>query len=204
MFSYPSFLTIEDERVNFNTDFRNWIKIIIAGDDEQLADTECMTAQFRLAFADWDNNDFKLKVIKNPRKYYELLRKFLTCESESKKDLTSKKNTFDWEQDWDYIVGAFVQCYKIDLEVESIHWYKFMALFNSLDSECQFMKIVGYRSMNLYEIKDKKMREMYGKLKKQYKLKDKWATLEDDNDGIWLPQEVLDARQLEKGVNNEI
>jgi hypothetical protein len=203
MFNYPSFLTIEDERVNFNTDFRNWIKILISGDDEQLTNSECLVMQFRLAFADWDNIKFRNKVIKEPAKYYELLRKFLTCESESKNS-TSKKNTFNWEQDWDYIVGAFIQCYKIDLEIEPIHWYKFMALFNSLDSECQFMKIVGYRSMNLHEIKDKKMREMYGKLKKQYELKDKWATLEYDNNEVWLPQEVLDARQREKGVNNEI
>jgi hypothetical protein len=45
---------------------------------------------------------------------------------------------------------------------------------------------------------------MYGKLKKQYELKDKWATLEYDNNEVWLPQEVLDARQREKGVDNEI
>lgn len=206
MFAYPKYFMLEDQQVNFNTDFKNWIKILIVGDDEQLTDTECLAIQFRLAFADWDKAEFRNKAIKDPQKYYELIKKFLTCEVVKDKDsVSTKKHTFDWEQDWDYILGAFVQCYKMDLEIESLHWYKFMALFNSLDTETQFMKIIGYRSMNLHEIKDKKMREMYGKLKQQYKLKNKWDSLEkEEENSVWIPQEVLDARQKEKGVDNEI
>jgi hypothetical protein len=206
LFNYPDFLILDDKQVRFNTDFRNWIKILIVGDDEQLTDSQTMAFQFRLAFSDWDTKEFRDEVIKNPLPYYDIMKKFLIREKEKEQDNKSstERKTFDWEQDWDYITSAFKQQYNLDLEVDKVHWYKFMAMFNSLDAETQFSKIIGYRAINLSDIKDKKMREFYGKMKDQYRIKDKWDSIEREETSIWIPQEVIDARQNEKGVNNEL
>ena len=61
--------------------------------------------------------------------------------------------------------------YHIDLQdIEGLHWWKFKALFNSLSSDCKFIKILEYRSIDLSEIQDKQQKNFYRKMKKLYAL----------------------------------
>ena len=44
--------------------------------------------------------------------------------------------------------------YKIDLNsIKYLHWWKFKALFNNLNENIQFSKIMSYRAMDLSKIK---------------------------------------------------
>lgn len=60
-----------------------------------------------------------------------------------------KKASYSFEHDAPYIYAAFQQIYGIDLTCCSMHWWKFRALFKALPDTCEFIKIVGYRSMEI-------------------------------------------------------
>lgn len=83
---------------------------------------------------------------------------------------TSKK-VYDFEYDGDYIYAAFLEQYGIDLQdIPHLHWWKFKALFKSLKEDTEIVKIMGYRSVNVNEINDKKEKERYKRLQRLYKL----------------------------------
>ena len=61
--------------------------------------------------------------------------------------------------------------YNIDLQdIEYLHWWKFRALFDSLDENNRLSKIIQYRSMDLTKIKDKEQKKFYKNMKKLYKI----------------------------------
>ena len=66
-----------------------------------------------------------------------------------------------------------MQQYGIDLQdIEYLHWWKFKALFNGLAENTQFVKIMGYRAMDISKIKDKKEKKRYRELQRLYALPD--------------------------------
>lgn len=78
---------------------------------------------------------------------------------------------YSFEYDDDYIYSAFLAQYGIDLQdIENLHWWKFKAMFKALKEENEFVKIMGYRSMDLSKIKDKEQKEHYKKMKQMYKI----------------------------------
>ena len=103
---------------------------------------------------------------------------FYSCnenkQNENKKTDNKKgKQIYSYEVDDKYIYSAFMERYKIDLNsIKYLHWGKFRALFNSLNENVQFSKIMSYRAINLNEIKDKDMKKRYRKLKTLYALPD--------------------------------
>lgn len=69
----------------------------------------------------------------------------------------NKSQIFSYKHDDLYIWAAFKQIYNVDLSHENIHWWKFRAMFISLPSNCEFVKIKGYRA---YNGKDKNLLEL--------------------------------------------
>lgn len=103
---------------------------------------------------------------------------FYRCgEDEKENNSTStgnNKKIFDYEADGQYIYSAFLSQYRIDLqEIEYLHWWKFKALFESLNEDNEIIKIMQYRAMDLSKIKDKEQRKFYKKMQKLYALKEK-------------------------------
>lgn len=92
----------------------------------------------------------------------------------TKKQKTTKASqVFSYKHDSDLIWSAFwMYGNRIDLSKEKLHWWKFRAIWNSLPSECEFVKIKGYRA---YEGKDEDMLE----LKEYYKLPPTEAEIKD-------------------------
>ena len=61
--------------------------------------------------------------------------------------------------------------YGIDLQdVEDLHWWKFRAMFNSLTNQCEFVKIMEYRSIDLKDDMPKEQKSFYRKMKRIYAL----------------------------------
>jgi len=93
---------------------------------------------------------------------------------------TSQRNTsgngsnnqrlYDYEIDSARIISAFKAQYNIDLTSENLHWWLFKSYFTDLDPECNFVKIMSYRGINLKDIKNNKERARYKQLKELYKL----------------------------------
>lgn len=79
----------------------------------------------------------------------------------------SKEILFDYRIDGAYIYAAFMSQYGIDLvDVEELHWYKFLALFKGLKDDEIICKIMGYRG---YE-KDDGKTDRFDKLKEAWRI----------------------------------
>lgn len=161
----PQTLIINNKEITINTDYRLFVRFEL---EMQENDTKKAIKNVLSAFYP----AFLLKSITN-----EMVDKFIwfyKCGKEDKPHKSGKgKNVraYDFKEDDDLIYSAFLETYGIDISRE-MHWWKFKALFNGLNSECEFCKIKSYR---LYDGKDKNLLE----LKDFYKLPPTQNEIED-------------------------
>lgn len=95
----------------------------------------------------------------------------------------AKGRVYHFAYDGPYFYAAFLSQYGIDLlDVPFLHWWKFKALFRALDSECQLMKIMGYRAMPLSPELTREQRRHYQHLKALYALPDLRSEAEKERD----------------------
>lgn len=81
------------------------------------------------------------------------------------------KRIYSFEYDDDYIYSAFLTQYHIDLQdIDYLHWWKFRAMFRALDENCQFCKIMGYRSIKINNKMTKEQKAFYRHMKAAYAL----------------------------------
>lgn len=110
----------------------------------------------------------------------------------------SRAPAFSFAQDAPYIYAAFKEQYGIDLTEAELHWWKFMALFESLNEETKMSRIMYYRKANTSGL-PKERRAFLNEMKKLYEITDSSAvgkkmTLEDRN-RKWI--EYVRTRQAE-------
>ncbi len=166
------------------TDFRESIKFELLMQDEKINETDKVKLALNLYFYDIDiKNTEQLKKAINDMLW------FYKCGKEEQEEKTSQKASggytkriYSYEFDAEYIFSAFMEQYKIDLNKEHLHWWKFKSLFNSLNEEVLFSKIMSYRAIDLSKIKDKDMKKYYKKMKKIYALPDLRSEEEKEND----------------------
>lgn len=105
---------------------------------------------------------------------------------------------FSFSQDAPYIYAAFKEQYGIDLlSREKLHWWKFLALFESLGEETKMAKIMYYRTVSTSGM-SKDRRAFINEMKKAYKLDGgKKLTLEERNQQ-W--KEYVKKRNQERTV----
>lgn len=165
---------------------------VIIGKAEYAIDTDFrVMAEFENAIMNSDRNDSKksAEIFTNTLKRFYLgnvphdinaaidrMWWFYRCGE----DAGSQKNTYgntsrnqrlyDYEIDGSRIISAFKSQYNIDLTSENLHWWLFKSYFMDLDTECNFVKIMSYRGINLKDIKNAKERNRYKRLKELYKL----------------------------------
>ncbi len=74
----------------------------------------------------------------------------------------------DYELDGDLIYSAFLGQYGIDLvEVEELHWHKFLALLNGLNEGTKLREVMGYRC---YEKSTGKGKDIYEELRRAWEI----------------------------------
>lgn len=87
-----------------------------------------------------------------------------------KKDRVS----YSFEQDAPYIYAAFMEVYKINLQripSKELHWWEFVALFDSLPDDCKIRKIMYWRTCDTSGMARKEVQRI-NELRKAYELKD--------------------------------
>lgn len=77
---------------------------------------------------------------------------------------------YDFAQDADALMASFQQAYGIDLERDSLHWWKFRRLMFGLPGDTPFMQRVQYRVADLDKL-PKEQRKHYRKMRRLYALK---------------------------------
>ena len=155
------------------TDFRESIKFELLMQDNNIDEKDKVEQALRLYYYD-------LSKITNIKKAIDEVVWFYACGKNKKVDNKTENNNnketkqiYSYEFDAEYIYSAFLQQYKIDLNsIRYMHWWKFKALMENLNEDTQFVKIMGYRAVDISKIKDKEEKARYKKLKKTYALPD--------------------------------
>lgn len=80
------------------------------------------------------------------------------------------RKAYDFDQDAGAIYSAFMSAYGIDLRRAQMHWWQFRELFWGLPPECEFVKIMGYRTADLKGM-GKTQKKHYEKMRKLYAIK---------------------------------
>lgn len=114
----------------------------------------------------------------NIEKALNALIDFYLCGEEIKstkkvgKQKINQKSNYSFEQDATYIYAAFFSQYGIDLNsIESLHWWKFSALFRSLGDDQKISQIMYYRDVDL-KGKSKGEKKFLKAMKEKYALKE--------------------------------
>lgn len=187
----PTSFVINNKTYEFNSGFRESIIFTLMMQDDSLTDEEKILGALKLYYP---------IIPKDTEKALEKIYWFYSkgnVEEDNKKVKQGKrifkrnnKKAYDFEVDSDLIFTAFMSQYNINLNRENLHWWEFMALFNSLNDDNEIVKIMNYRTIDLTSIEDKKERKMYSDLQKYYSLEDRISKEE---------QELLNKKRAEWG-----
>lgn len=86
---------------------------------------------------------------------------------------------YDFEVDASLFFAAFYAQYHIDLnEIEYLHWWKFMALFEGLDRSCELHRVISIRSTDVGTIDNPREKQRILSLQERYRI-DAGLTVED-------------------------
>lgn len=170
-------------RLKIRTDFRESIKFELLMQDSKLNEEEKVKLALNLYYNLNDITDVK-KAVEDIIWFYKGGKNEKeNVDKEVKKSNSKEKQIYSYEFDAEYIYSAFMEQYNIDLNsIKYLHWWKFKALFNSLNENVLFSKIMGYRAMDLSKIKDKSIKKQYKKLQELYKLPDMRTEQEKEDD----------------------
>lgn len=167
----PTSFSIDNKKYEFNYDFRTSILFCLLMQDTELTEEQKILQGLQLYYPE---------IPDNIEEAYEKILYFYSRGKDiedNKKVKQGKKifnrnnnRAFDFEVDSDLIFTAFMTQYNINLNKENLHWWEFMALFNSLNDTNEIVKIMNYRTIDINSIEDKKERKTYKQLQDYYSL----------------------------------
>jgi len=140
----PYTINIGGKAFNVNTDFRVWMR-------------------FSNSFEKWDKKGeldisylFKdeMPIFRNKEDYDGIFEFAFPTNIVPKSNESIGVRVLDYEIDADYIYSAFLQQYGIDLMDADMHWHKFKALLNGINTGTKLHDIMGYRSYTGESIKN--------------------------------------------------
>lgn len=177
---YPTSVIVDGESYPICTDFRDWIAFFDMRDDTSAEKEDIILCAFS-----W----FKDTAPTNKNQGFQALLDFASCKdlvfkfnNETQVESNNfKKPILSYCYDCEYILGAFLQVYHMDLNtIDYMHWYKFNALIKALPEDTPLKQRMIYRNTNLCDIKDKAERKRIKKIKQE----------------IALPSKSMDAFQV--------
>ncbi|EHR33438.1 hypothetical protein HMPREF9709_01186 [Helcococcus kunzii ATCC 51366] len=179
--NYPKYIIYNNTEIPINWDFRAGIEFEKLIYDSSISEEERLIKILE--------NYFKLlPKIDEPHLLINEILKFYRCGKElprinEEDDVIRKKQAYDFVEDWGYIHAAFLQQYRVDLNtVKNLHWWQFKGMFESLDENTQFKKILGFRLIKIDSKMSKEQKKYYNEMKEIYKLPDKRTQEEIDEE----------------------
>ena len=189
----PTSVLINGVEYTIRSNFRTMIRLEELLQDPDVDEQDRVWLALRL---------FYHEIPENMEKAVEQLLWFYRCDKQEnlyqkkarKRKVKRTDRIYDFQYDDDYIYAAFMSQYHLDLhEVEYLHWWKFRAMFNSLNDDTQFVKIMEYRAVELDKV-PKEKRAFYKRMKQLYALPLSQSEEERQNA---LEQALLNGQSLE-------
>lgn len=162
--SVPESLIIAGTEYKINTDYSVWLKFEMLLSDEVEDSKATLLDIKKLIFMS------KIPPDRADEETTEQILWFYRCGKPEQKGSGSSKKIFDYDYDDGYICAAFMEQYHIDLNKANLHWWKFHALMLSLSENTEFVKIMGYRAIEINSKMTAAQKAFYQKMKKHYKL----------------------------------
>lgn len=162
----PVSIVVDGAEYEINSDFRTSIKFEIMMSNATLPDQGKIISALKLYYK---------KIPHDITKAVEEMLMFYRGGQGQEENKGSKKGSskpvYSFDYDSDYIYAAFLAQYGIDLQsIEYLHWWKFKALFQSLNDTNKIVKIMQYRAMEITSSMSKEQKKFYSDMKKQYAL----------------------------------
>jgi len=181
----PESVDILGKTYNINTDFRASILFEIMVQDKRITPNEKKAIGISLYFdtkpIGLDNSEILAETMEQILWFYRCGKEIEFVEGKEEQPI------LDYEFDADYIYSAFLTQYGIDLQIENLHWWKFRALFKSLNDTNKIIKIMQYRGMKIDNKMSPENKKFYREMKHIYKIPDKRKQSEIEasfNDGM--------------------
>jgi hypothetical protein len=151
----PNTVLVNGRAYSIYTDYRAWMKFENSIKNMELSDSTEIGYLF-----------------KNDRPYRCDIRDLLVFsrpQSELPRPIReSNVIVLDYCTDSDLIYSAFLGQYGIDLiEIEELHWHKFLALLGGINESTKLREVMGYRS---YKKDNRKDRDIYEELKAAWEI----------------------------------
>ena len=189
----PESVEVNGAEYEINSDFRTSILFELLMQDPEIDETEKALSAIDLYFNNESNKDkrFDTNIFKG---LIDAMMWFYGCgkeeakqskdeEIEGEEPVRHNELIYNFNFDDEYIYGAYLTQYGIDLNsIDYLHWWKFRAMMKGLDSELQFVKIMGYRAIEITSDMSKSEKKHYTKMKKLYALPDLRTEEEKERD----------------------
>lgn len=131
----PESVEIDGVEYPLNTDFRSCLRIMLAFEDNELAQFEKLNIMFANLYP---------QIPENINAAAERAQWFLNGgEKEGEEDPGPR--VYSFSKDAGLIYSAFRQTHNIDLQAARLHWWEFLALFMDLGANTTFCNLVALR-----------------------------------------------------------
>ena len=169
---FPESIFVDGTEYPIITDFREWFRFA-----DMAADTELSNRDKLLMMTQWllePPEQITSELVTALCDFYRakaLEREMPEYEGDEDEEYTSAAlPVLSWKIDAPYIIGDFQRYYGIDLLTAEMHWWRFRILFSALPDDSQMMKRIGYRSVDIGQVKSESERKRIMKMKQLYAL----------------------------------
>lgn len=157
MIEYPEFAEIDGKLYKINTDYKYALICFKIIDDPLISDIERAIAVVSVLFGREDKDGNVIGIPDNLDVALQKASFFLSCGKETN-NIKDVKKDMDFDYDKEFIYASFISDYKIDLEIENMHFWKFCSLISGLTEDSILNRVRDLRNTNLSDYKDSKTR----------------------------------------------
>ncbi len=165
---YPDQAEVNGKRYEIRTNFRNSILFELMMQDNSLSSKEKVKKCLALYYPVIPND---LSAAVDTALWFYRCGKEETTIQKRMAARRGKSPVYSFEHDAGLIYAAFLLAYRIDLQdIQYMHWWKFRFLFNALPKDCEFVRAMEYRSIDINDKMPKEQKDFYKKMKRLYAL----------------------------------
>lgn len=169
----PTKVTVSGEEYPIDTNFRTGIQFEMLMGDRTLGKKEKALIALRLYYGNNIPRDIDGAALAMVR--------FYRCgaDPDERSETTARSavgrrrmdKIYDFDVDAALFYAAFLTQYGIDLnEIDYLHWWKFMAMFEGLSRDHEIQRIMQIRGTDLASIENQKERQRIMKLQDRYRI----------------------------------
>lgn len=168
----PDTVIINNNEYEIESNFRTSILFELMFEDRDLRQEELIYNALNLYFPNQKPQDLKM-AIQAIMWFFSCGKLFNEGQDGGQRGGNKVQKIYSFEHDAEYIYSAFLTQYGIDLQdIEYLHWWKFRAMFNSLNEDLKISKIMHFRSVRIDNKMSKEEKKYYREMKRLYSLPD--------------------------------